>query len=115
MDQGGIFSSDRRIRRVGWAWTQVLDLPQDEVRPHTDKDATGFYGNMVIHVQGYTYSLIHGLGGLGFGEFPRLVGRYCTCLLPRQDSGTSQIHVHPTHVAAHMNTPVQGGAGIRVN
>ena len=33
--------------------------------------------------------------GLGWvdlsGEFPRLVGRYCSYLLPKQDGGTSQI------------------------
>ena len=46
------------------------------------------------------------LGGLGFGEFPQLVGRYSTCLLPRQDSGTSQIQVHTTRVADCMNNPV---------
>ena len=31
-----------------------------------------------------------------FGEFPRLVGRYCIYLLPKQDGGTSQIYVNKT-------------------
>ena len=29
-----------------------------------------------------------------FQMFRRLVGRYCSCLLPRQDGGTSQIQVN---------------------
>ena len=32
-----------------------------------------------------------GLGWLRFGEFPRLVGRYCSYLLPKQHGGTFQI------------------------
>ena len=31
-----------------------------------------------------------------FGEFPRLVGHYCSYLLPKQDGGTSQILVFKT-------------------
>ena len=54
-------------------------------------------------VQGYSYGLLHGLGGLGYGEFPRLVDHYGICLLPMQDSGTSQIKVYPTHVADRMH------------
>ena len=30
-----------------------------------------------------------------FGEFPRLVGRYCSYLLPKQAGGTPQIHDEP--------------------
>ena len=37
-----------------------------------------------------------GLGWLRFGEFPRLVGCYCSYLLPKQDGGTSQIQVNKT-------------------
>ena len=29
-----------------------------------------------------------------FQQFQQLVGRYCSCLLPRQDDGTSQIQVN---------------------
>ena len=33
---------------------------------------------------------------LDLGSSPPLVGRYCSYLLPKQDGGTSQIHVNPT-------------------
>ena len=39
------------------------------------------------------------LGWLRFVEFPRLVGRYCNYLLPKQNGGTSQILVNPTKVS----------------
>ena len=48
----------------------------------------------------------HGLGWLRFGEFPRLVGRYCSCLLPKQNGGTSHIKVNPTWCPDLMNNPV---------
>ena len=32
----------------------------------------------------------------GFGEFPRLVGRYCSYLLPKQTRGTAQILIFKT-------------------
>ena len=33
---------------------------------------------------------------LAFGEFPQLVGCYCSYLLPKQGGGTSQIQVNKT-------------------
>ena len=35
-------------------------------------------------LQGYSYGLIHGLGGLRFRKFPQLVGLFCIFLLPKQ-------------------------------
>ena len=47
-----------------------------------------------------------GLGWLRFGEFSRLVGLYCSYLLPKQDGGTSQIKVNPTQVRHQISHPV---------
>ena len=55
----------------------------------------------------FTYSVLrvyrasHVLGDLGWvdldlGSSPRLVGRYCSYLLPKQGGGTSQIQVNKT-------------------
>ena len=38
---------------------------------------------------------------------PRLVGRYCSYLLPKQDGGTSQIKVNKTQVCHQMGHPVE--------
>ena len=42
---GGIYSSDPRVRAVGWAWIQLLEVPQHEVRPVREEDAIGQYGS----------------------------------------------------------------------
>ena len=43
---GGRYGKDRRLRRVGWAWCQVFDIPTNEVRPGLDSDYIGQYGTM---------------------------------------------------------------------
>ena len=61
------------------------------------------------NVQGYSYGLLHGLGGLGFVMFHYpawAVGMYSSGPLA---GGTPQIQVHPTHVADRMNNPVLRG------
>ena len=45
-----------------------------------------------------------GLGWLRFGEFPRLVGLYCSYLLPKHGGGTSQIQVNKTQSTRTWNT-----------
>ena len=47
------------------------------------------------------------LGCLRLGEFPRLVGRYCWYLLPKQDGGTFQIKVNRTKVHNNQSHPVE--------
>ena len=42
---GGIYSSDPRARAVGWAWIQLLEVPQHEVKPVREDDAIGQYGS----------------------------------------------------------------------
>ena len=39
-------------------------------------------------------------------DVPRLVGRYCSYLLPKQAGGTPQIKVIPTEVRQEMCHPV---------
>ena len=39
-------------------------------------------------------------------DVPRLAGRYCSYLLPKQAGGTSQIKVNPTEVRQEMCHPV---------
>ena len=39
-------------------------------------------------------------------DVPRLVGRYCSYLLPKQAGGTPQIKVNPTQVRHQMCHPV---------
>ena len=46
-------------------------------------------------LQGDSGGLGLGLGCLRFKEFPRLVGRFSSYLLPNQHSGASQIQVNP--------------------
>ena len=40
-------------------------------------------------------------------DVPRLVGRYCSYLLPKQAGGTPQIKVNPTQVRQQMSHPVK--------
>ena len=40
-----------------------------------------------------------------------MVGRYCSCLLPKQDGVTSQIKVNPTQVRQQMKFAVQYSTG----
>ena len=47
-------------------------------------------------IQGVPCPRRPGLGCLRFGEFPQLVGRYCSFLLPKQGGGTFQIQVNKT-------------------
>ena len=47
-------------------------------------------------VQGDSGGQVPWLGGLRFGEFPRLVGRYCSYPLPKQTGGTTQILIFKT-------------------
>ena len=76
-------------------------------------------------VQGISSAGEPGLGWLRFGEFPRLVGRYCSYLLPKQDGGTSQIQVNKTqstrtwdaralYISWSHLTNVKSSLGIRV-
>ena len=39
-------------------------------------------------------------------DVPRLVGRFCSYLLPKQDGETPQIKVNPTQVRQQMGHPV---------
>ena len=48
-----------------------------------------------------------------FWMLPRLVGRYHSYLLPKQDDGASEIYVKPTQVRDLLGHP-QSGAGSRV-
>ena len=41
---------------------------------------------------------------LRFGEFLQLIGFYCSHLMPRQDGGTSQIHVNKRFYRLHLST-----------
>ena len=62
----------------------------------------------LVDLQGYSYGLLHGLGGLGFVMFHYpawAVGMYSSGPLPEE---TPQIQVHPTHVADRMKNPVEG-------
>ena len=65
-----------------------------------------------MHIQGQNHTTLLGVQSwLRFchqevGEFPRLVGRYCSYLMPKQDGGTSQINVNPTKVFDHQSHPV---------
>ena len=55
----------------------------------------------------YQYWEVH-LLRLEFGELPQLVGYYCTnYLLPKQNGGTSQIHVNPTQLSQQMDLPIR--------
>ena len=47
-----------------------------------------------------------GLGWLRFGMFHRPLGCTAAAVLPKQDSGTSQIEVNPTQVREEMGHPV---------
>ena len=46
---------------------------------------------MTSSVQRDPGGLEQGFVDLDLGEFPRLVGRYCSYLLPQEDGGTFQI------------------------
>ena len=55
--------------------------------------------------------------GYRFGEFPRMVGRYCSYLLPKQDGGTPQIIVDKTscmtgRLRVYMSSPLVAVAAI---
>jgi hypothetical protein len=43
---GGDHNQDPRVRVVGWAWIQVMDIPRDQVRPLLNTDAIGMHGTM---------------------------------------------------------------------
>ena len=43
---GGVFSSDPRVRSVGWALAQMIDIPEDNFRPLHERDACGQHGTM---------------------------------------------------------------------
>ena len=43
---GGKYTSDVRRRGVGWAWTQVLEIPVTEARPLLESDSIGWYGTV---------------------------------------------------------------------
>ena len=56
---------------------------------------TTVHMDLEVHAKLYRAShVLEDLGWVRFGEFPRLVGRYGSYLLPKQDGGTSQIHVN---------------------
>ena len=59
-----------------------------------------------VTLQGESGGRVPWLGLLRFGEFPRLVGRYCSYLMSKQDGGTSRILVNPTKVHNHQSHPV---------
>ena len=40
-------------------------------------------------------------------DVPRLVGRYCRYVLPKQDGGTPQIKINSTEVRQEMCHPVE--------
>ena len=72
-----------------------------------------FVGEIVLNKPGLTPChtglfiwSANGLGGHGFGEFPRQLVHDCGYLLAKQDRGTPQIEVHLTHVSDHTNNPV---------
>ena len=82
-------------KRVAKAVLRVA--PQDPlVRVVLDTMYSSVHQSNLIHVQGVPCPRRPGLGWLRFGGFPRLVGRYCSYLLPKQGGGTSQIQVNIT-------------------
>ena len=72
------------------------------------KDVKGPYLNDVHICTGWGISLRTWVGLTWIWRVPRLVGRYCSYLLPKHDGGTFQIKVNPTQVRGEMPHPVVG-------
>ena len=93
-----IFSRDPQ--GLSWSWVPriIMDcIFHNYVNAQIQQPWTwGAVYVCIYYLQGVPCPRRPGLGWLRFGEFPWLVGRYCSCLLPKQGGGTSQIQVNKT-------------------
>ena len=99
-------------------WIPVVDLTP-VVDPNQCNSHSGSFWNQKSNSskkRNYNTStrwgwwLVNRLGWLRFGEFPRLVGRYCSYLRPKQDGAWKQVpnQSQPNPVTYHHPHPVQG-------